>query len=42
MQISNAQLWVHDHDEALAFYVGKLGWEVRSDVRWRSSAGSAG
>ena len=32
MQVSNAQLWVHDQDEALAFYVGKLGWEVRSDV----------
>jgi predicted enzyme related to lactoylglutathione lyase len=32
MQVSNAQLWVHDQDEALAFYVGKLGWEVRNDV----------
>jgi predicted enzyme related to lactoylglutathione lyase len=32
MQVRNAQLWVHDQDEALAFYVGKLGWEVRSDV----------
>ena len=32
MQVSNAQLWVHDQDEALAFYIGKLGWEVRSDV----------
>ena len=28
----NAQLWVHDQDEALAFYTEKLGWEVRSDV----------
>ena len=32
MQVRNAQLWVHDQDEALDFYVGKLGWEVRSDV----------
>ena len=28
----NAQLWVHDQDEALAFYTQKLGLEVRSDV----------
>ena len=32
IKLSNAQLWVHDQDEALAFYTGKLGWEVRSDV----------
>ena len=32
MRIANAQLWVHDQDEALAFYTDKLGWEVRSDV----------
>jgi catechol 2,3-dioxygenase-like lactoylglutathione lyase family enzyme len=32
MRIANAQLWVHDQDEALAFYTQKLGWEVRSDV----------
>ena|SRR5215204_5336837 len=30
--IANAQLWVHDQDEALAFYTEKLGFEVRSDV----------
>ncbi|MDQ2751179.1 MAG: VOC family protein [Pseudonocardiales bacterium] len=30
--ITNAQLWVHDQDEALAFYTGKLGMEVRADV----------
>ena len=30
--IANAQLWVHDQDEALAFYTDKLGMEVRSDV----------
>jgi uncharacterized glyoxalase superfamily protein PhnB len=32
MKLSNAQLWVHDQDEALAFYTDKLGMEVRSDV----------
>ncbi len=32
IRIANAQLWVHDQDEALAFYTGKLGWEVRVDV----------
>ena len=30
--IANAQFWVHDQDEALAFYTRTLGWEVRSDV----------
>jgi catechol 2,3-dioxygenase-like lactoylglutathione lyase family enzyme len=32
MKIANAQLWVHDQDEALAFYTEKLGMEVRTDV----------
>jgi catechol 2,3-dioxygenase-like lactoylglutathione lyase family enzyme len=32
IKITNAQLWVHDQDEALAFYTDKLGMEVRSDV----------
>jgi uncharacterized glyoxalase superfamily protein PhnB len=32
IRISTAQLWVHDQDEALAFYTEKLGFEVRSDV----------
>lgn len=32
MRIATAQLWVHDQDEALAFYTNKLGMEVRSDV----------
>ena len=31
-RIANAQLWVHDQDEALAFYTEKLGMEVRADV----------
>jgi predicted enzyme related to lactoylglutathione lyase len=30
--IANAQLWVHDQDEALAFYTEKLGWVTRADV----------
>jgi predicted enzyme related to lactoylglutathione lyase len=32
IRIANAQFWVHDQDEALAFYTRTLGWEVRSDV----------
>jgi predicted enzyme related to lactoylglutathione lyase len=32
IRIANAQLWVHDQDEALKFYTEKLGMEVRSDV----------
>ena len=31
-RIANAQLWVHDQDEALAFYTDKLGMVTRSDV----------
>jgi predicted enzyme related to lactoylglutathione lyase len=30
--IANAQLWVHDQDEALAFYTQKVGMEVRQDA----------
>ncbi len=32
MRIATAQIWVHDQDEALAFYTDKLGMVVRSDV----------
>jgi uncharacterized glyoxalase superfamily protein PhnB len=32
IKIGTAQLWVHDQEEALAFYTQKLGFEVRSDV----------
>jgi predicted enzyme related to lactoylglutathione lyase len=32
LKINSAQLWVHDQDEALAFYTQKVGFEVRSDV----------
>jgi catechol 2,3-dioxygenase-like lactoylglutathione lyase family enzyme len=32
IRIANAQLWVQDQDEALAFYTEKVGLEVRADV----------
>jgi uncharacterized glyoxalase superfamily protein PhnB len=32
IKLSNAQVWVHDQDEALDFYTKKLGFEVRADV----------
>jgi predicted enzyme related to lactoylglutathione lyase len=32
MKIASAQLWVHDQDEALAFYTEKIGMEIRADV----------
>ena len=31
-QLANVQVWVHDQDEALAFYTDKLGLELREDV----------
>ena len=31
-QLTHAQVWVHDQDEALEFYTGKLGLELREDV----------
>jgi predicted enzyme related to lactoylglutathione lyase len=31
-QLNNVQVWVHDQDEALAFYTEKLGLELRDDV----------
>src|SRR3712207_4596474 len=32
IRIGNAQLWVHDQDDALDFYTRKVGMEVRADV----------
>jgi catechol 2,3-dioxygenase-like lactoylglutathione lyase family enzyme len=32
IKIANAQLWVHDQDDAHAFYTERLGFEVRADV----------
>jgi predicted enzyme related to lactoylglutathione lyase len=31
-RLTTAQVWVHDQDEALAFYTEKLGLELRDDV----------
>jgi catechol 2,3-dioxygenase-like lactoylglutathione lyase family enzyme len=31
-QLTNVSVWVHDQDEALAFYTEKLGLELRDDV----------
>jgi catechol 2,3-dioxygenase-like lactoylglutathione lyase family enzyme len=31
-QLSTVQVWVHDQDEALAYYTDKLGLELREDV----------
>ena len=30
--LATTQVWVHDQDEALAFYTDKLGFELREDV----------
>ena len=46
LKLANVQVWVHDQEEALAFYTEKLGLEVREDVtipelgnfRWLSVA----
>ena len=32
LKITHAQVWVHDQDEALAYYTDKVGMEVREDV----------
>jgi predicted enzyme related to lactoylglutathione lyase len=32
IRIASAQLWVHDQEEALAFYTQKVGMEIKSDV----------
>jgi catechol 2,3-dioxygenase-like lactoylglutathione lyase family enzyme len=32
LRITHAQVWVHDQDEALAYYTDKVGLEVREDV----------
>ena len=31
-QLTNVNVWVHDQDEALAFYTETLGFELRDDV----------
>ena len=32
LRIATAQLWVHDQEEALAFWTEKVGMELRQDV----------
>jgi uncharacterized glyoxalase superfamily protein PhnB len=32
IKIATSQVWVHDQEEALAFYTQKLGFEVRIDA----------
>jgi catechol 2,3-dioxygenase-like lactoylglutathione lyase family enzyme len=32
LRLAHVGLWVHDLDDALAFYTGKLGFEIREDV----------
>ena len=32
IRMAYAQLWVHDQEEALAFYTERVGMEVRADV----------
>jgi catechol 2,3-dioxygenase-like lactoylglutathione lyase family enzyme len=32
IRVGHVHLWVHDQDEALAFYTDKLGMEVHADV----------
>jgi uncharacterized glyoxalase superfamily protein PhnB len=32
IRVANAQLWVHDQEEALDFWTNKVGFEVRSDI----------
>ena len=39
LKIRSAQVWVHDQDEALAFYRDKLGMEVRADATLPEMAG---
>ena len=31
-QLATVQVWVHDQDEALAYYTDKMGLELREDV----------
>jgi catechol 2,3-dioxygenase-like lactoylglutathione lyase family enzyme len=41
-KIANAQLWVQDQDEALAFYTEKVGMEIAADVTLPELGASAG
>jgi catechol 2,3-dioxygenase-like lactoylglutathione lyase family enzyme len=37
--VTHVNVWVHDLDEALAFYTEKLGFEVREDVTLDETGG---
>jgi predicted enzyme related to lactoylglutathione lyase len=39
IRIANAQVWVHDQDEALDFYTKQLGMEVRADASFPEMGG---
>jgi uncharacterized glyoxalase superfamily protein PhnB len=32
VKVANAQVWVHDQDEAVEFWTKKVGFEVRQDI----------
>lgn len=39
LRLAHVGLWVHDLDDALAFYTGQLGFEIREDVTLEEFAG---
>jgi uncharacterized glyoxalase superfamily protein PhnB len=39
VRMANAQLWVHDQDEALEFWTKKVGFEVRQDITMEELGG---
>jgi uncharacterized glyoxalase superfamily protein PhnB len=39
VKVANAQIWVHDQDEALEFWTKKVGFEVRQDITMEELGG---
>jgi catechol 2,3-dioxygenase-like lactoylglutathione lyase family enzyme len=39
LRLTHVGLWVHDLEDALAFYTGKLGFEIREDVTLEEMGG---
>jgi catechol 2,3-dioxygenase-like lactoylglutathione lyase family enzyme len=39
IKVANAQIWVHDQDEALDFWTKKVGFEVRQDITMEELGG---
>jgi catechol 2,3-dioxygenase-like lactoylglutathione lyase family enzyme len=39
ISVANAQIWVHDQDEALDFWTNKVGFEVRQDITMEELGG---